>query len=129
MPRNKSFAASPHQSEWDDWGGGSTGAAGGGGGGGGHGGQQRSGNEYTLSQLNASANDKDNFFNRKLVENASRPEGLPPSQGERGCPAGRHAAQAALRRSAAGAPLGVPHPACVDLASACRLRLRWPGRG
>lgn len=52
MPRPRSFAASPHQGqeEWDDWGG--SGA----GGGGGHGGGslnagQRSGSEYTMSQL------------------------------------------------------------------------------
>jgi hypothetical protein len=52
---------------------------------GGHGqgqqGQQRSGSEYTMSQLQASASDKDNFFNRKIAENDRRPEGLPPSQG------------------------------------------------
>ncbi|KAL4447930.1 hypothetical protein ABPG75_005149 [Micractinium tetrahymenae] len=78
MPRNKSFAASPH-ADWDDWG---SGGAGGAGGAGGHGaGQQRTGSEYSLSQLQASAADKDNFFARKQAENASRPEGLPPSQG------------------------------------------------
>lgn len=31
--------------------------------------------------VQASAADKDNFFTRKIAENASRPEGLPPSQG------------------------------------------------
>ncbi|XP_022748248.1 probable ADP-ribosylation factor GTPase-activating protein AGD6 [Durio zibethinus] len=36
---------------------------------------------YTRSQLEASAANKDSFFARKMVENESRPEGLPPSQG------------------------------------------------
>lgn len=36
---------------------------------------------YTRGQLEASAADKDNFFARKLAENESRPEGVPPSQG------------------------------------------------
>ncbi len=96
MPRNKSFAAVHRNSEWDDWGDG--GSAGGGGGprsasgmgsvsshgGGGGGGGHSSGSEYTMSQLQASAADKDNFFNRKIAETANRPEGLPPSQGARG---------------------------------------------
>ncbi|XP_030481316.1 probable ADP-ribosylation factor GTPase-activating protein AGD6 [Cannabis sativa] len=36
---------------------------------------------YTRAQLEASAAGKDSFFQRKLAENDSRPEGLPPSQG------------------------------------------------
>lgn len=36
---------------------------------------------YTRSQLEASAANKDSFFARKIAENESRPEGLPPSQG------------------------------------------------
>ncbi|XP_061339459.1 probable ADP-ribosylation factor GTPase-activating protein AGD6 [Gastrolobium bilobum] len=36
---------------------------------------------YTRSQLDASAANKESFFARKMVENESRPEGLPPSQG------------------------------------------------
>ncbi|KAJ7977099.1 ADP-ribosylation factor GTPase-activating AGD7-like protein [Quillaja saponaria] len=36
---------------------------------------------YTRSQLEASAANKDSFFARKLADNESRPEGLPPSQG------------------------------------------------
>ncbi|KAA8518875.1 hypothetical protein F0562_016351 [Nyssa sinensis] len=36
---------------------------------------------YTRSQLEASAANKEGFFARKMVENESRPEGLPPSQG------------------------------------------------
>ncbi|CAI5465027.1 unnamed protein product [Closterium sp. Yama58-4] len=96
---------------WDDWGDGSSGSqagmrrhqsetsisaghggsgrrsnlvAGGGGGGGGHGMGHHSGstNEiYTREQLEASAAGKESFFARKQAENASRPEGVPPSQG------------------------------------------------
>jgi ADP-ribosylation factor GTPase-activating protein 1 len=80
MPRNKSFAATPAASEWDDWGSGGGGGGAGGAAASGHP-AQRSGSEYTLSQLQASAAEKDSFFNRKIAENASRPEGLPPSQG------------------------------------------------
>ncbi|KAF5747533.1 ADP-ribosylation factor GTPase-activating protein AGD7-like [Tripterygium wilfordii] len=36
---------------------------------------------YTRSQLEASAANKDSFFARKIVENESRPDGIPPSQG------------------------------------------------
>ncbi|KAK7336968.1 hypothetical protein VNO77_17522 [Canavalia gladiata] len=36
---------------------------------------------YTRSQLEASAANKESFFSRKMAENESRPEGLPPSQG------------------------------------------------
>ncbi|XP_076898004.1 putative ADP-ribosylation factor GTPase-activating protein AGD6 [Bidens hawaiensis] len=36
---------------------------------------------YTRAQLEASAAGKEGFFARKLAENESRPEGLPPSQG------------------------------------------------
>ncbi|KAL3682090.1 hypothetical protein R1sor_000112 [Riccia sorocarpa] len=36
---------------------------------------------YTRSQLEQSAANKDSFFARKQAENATRPEGLPPSQG------------------------------------------------
>ncbi|KAJ0987750.1 hypothetical protein J5N97_006106 [Dioscorea zingiberensis] len=36
---------------------------------------------YTLAQMEASAANKENFFARKMAENDSRPEGLPPSQG------------------------------------------------
>ncbi|KAL0555560.1 hypothetical protein IC582_009508 [Cucumis melo] len=36
---------------------------------------------YTRAQLEASAANKDNFFARKIAENDSRPEGIPPSQG------------------------------------------------
>ncbi|KAK9123184.1 hypothetical protein Sjap_012786 [Stephania japonica] len=36
---------------------------------------------YTRGQLEASAANKDGFFARKMQENESRPEGIPPSQG------------------------------------------------
>ncbi|KAL6998323.1 putative ADP-ribosylation factor GTPase-activating protein agd6 [Sarracenia purpurea var. burkii] len=36
---------------------------------------------YTRSQLEVSAANKESFFARKMVENESRPEGVPPSQG------------------------------------------------
>lgn len=36
---------------------------------------------YTRAQLEASAADKESFFSRKMAENMSRPEGIPPSQG------------------------------------------------
>jgi ADP-ribosylation factor GTPase-activating protein 1 len=37
--------------------------------------------EYTRSQLEASAAGKESFFARKMEENATRPDHLPPSQG------------------------------------------------
>lgn len=40
-----------------------------------------SGDIYTRAQLEASAANKDSFFARKLAENESRAEGVPPSQG------------------------------------------------
>lgn len=36
---------------------------------------------YTRAELEASAANKDSFFARKLAENESKPDGLPPSQG------------------------------------------------
>ncbi|KAL2533722.1 ADP-ribosylation factor GTPase-activating protein AGD7 [Abeliophyllum distichum] len=38
-------------------------------------------NIYSQTQLEASAANKEGFFARKMVENESRPEGIPPSQG------------------------------------------------
>ncbi|XP_057722211.1 probable ADP-ribosylation factor GTPase-activating protein AGD6 [Arachis stenosperma] len=38
-------------------------------------------NMYTQSELEASAANKESFFARKMAENDTRPEGLPPSQG------------------------------------------------
>ncbi|CAN8279179.1 unnamed protein product [Cochlearia groenlandica] len=62
----------------------STGARHGGGGGGGggvHGKSKSSEDVYTRSQLEASAAGKESFFARRMAENESKPEGLPPSQG------------------------------------------------
>jgi ADP-ribosylation factor GTPase-activating protein 1 len=36
---------------------------------------------YTRQQLEASAANKEDFFARRMVENQSKPEGIPPSQG------------------------------------------------
>ncbi|KAG1339190.1 ADP-ribosylation factor GTPase-activating protein AGD7 [Cocos nucifera] len=59
--------------------------AGGIGGGGGRGAQparSRSTEDiYTRAQLEASAGNKESFFARRMAENESRPEGIPPSQG------------------------------------------------
>lgn len=38
---------------------------------------------YTRTQYEASAANRDSFFARKMAENGSRPEGLPPSRGGR----------------------------------------------
>ncbi|MCD7453949.1 hypothetical protein HAX54_022761 [Datura stramonium] len=43
--------------------------------------RSRSTDDVTRGQYEASAANKDNFFARKMAENESRPEGLPPSQG------------------------------------------------
>ncbi|CAJ1968334.1 unnamed protein product [Sphenostylis stenocarpa] len=43
--------------------------------------RSRSTEDITRSQLEASAANKESFFARKMAENESRPEGLPPSQG------------------------------------------------
>ncbi len=59
----------------------SSGYGGGGGGGGAPHKSSSSGDLYTRSQLETSAAGKDAFFARKQAENASRPDGLPPSQG------------------------------------------------
>ncbi|XP_022983985.1 probable ADP-ribosylation factor GTPase-activating protein AGD6 [Cucurbita maxima] len=59
----------------------STGDVRGMGGGGVHSRSRSTEDIYTRSQLEASAANKDNFFAKKLAENDSRPEGLPPSQG------------------------------------------------
>lgn len=58
-------------------------SGGGGGSGSGHGPPRTrsTGEMYSQAELEASAAQKDGFFARKQAENASRPEGLPPSQG------------------------------------------------
>ncbi|KAI7846015.1 hypothetical protein COHA_000553 [Chlorella ohadii] len=87
MPRNRSFAASVSSQP--------------------HAPAARSGSEYSLSQLQASAADKDNFFNRKLAENATRPEGLPPSQGGKYVGFGSTPAPRPSSAGAGGAPINV----------------------
>mmetsp|Transcript_34948 Transcript_34948/g.77712 ORF Transcript_34948/g.77712 Transcript_34948/m.77712 type:complete len:472 (+) Transcript_34948:236-1651(+) len=67
---SRTGSASKNMDEWEDWGDNKTNNSG------------FSGkSEYTRSQLEASAAGKESFFARKMQENASRPEGLPPSQG------------------------------------------------
>lgn len=39
------------------------------------------GSSYSREELEASAAGKEGFFARKMAENESRPEGLPPSKG------------------------------------------------
>ena len=68
-------------SSWESGTGGSARGAHGGGGGGGSSSRSGGGGQYTQAELEASAASKDSFFARKQAENASRPEGLPPSQG------------------------------------------------
>lgn len=71
-----------NQSTGDVRGVGGGGTGGGGGAGGAPPSRSRSTEDiYTRSQLEASAANKGDFFARKLAENESRPEGLPPSQG------------------------------------------------
>lgn len=53
----------------------------GGGSGGGGPSRSRSTDDVTRAQYEASAANKDSFFAKKMAENDSRPEGLPPSQG------------------------------------------------
>jgi ADP-ribosylation factor GTPase-activating protein 1 len=59
---------------WGDWGGS-------GGAGAGAGGSGAANGQYSMSALQASAANKEQFFERRMMENASRPDGLPPSQG------------------------------------------------
>jgi len=65
-----------HDDDWDSWGDGGKAPNGGTG----RSANQRS-NEYSMSQLEASAASKDEFFARKIAENANKPDNLPPSQG------------------------------------------------
>ena len=86
LPRPKSFAGVTHTNEWDEntwdeqgtYGGASRGHHS-------HAASEsmlsRESSNYTMSQLSASAANKEDFFSRKMAENASRPDGIPPSQG------------------------------------------------
>lgn len=69
---------SRHADDWGDWG-----ASGGGGSkqGPGANGGFGSGSEYSKAQYMASAAHKEEFFARKMQENQSKPDHLPPSQG------------------------------------------------
>jgi ADP-ribosylation factor GTPase-activating protein 1 len=103
IPRPKSYAGSRTQNaDWDDWGAGGEGGGGGGshsgGGGGGGGNGAPTSNEYSMSQLQASAGAKEDFFARRMAENASKPDHLPPNQG------GKYVGFGS--QPAGGAPLG-----------------------
>ncbi|CAN8284906.1 unnamed protein product [Cochlearia groenlandica] len=95
-------SSSGNNGGWDDWDAGdddsfrsdmrrnqsatdfrSSGGARGGRGGGGVGPAKSKSSEdiYSRSQLEASAASKESFFARRMAENESKPEGLPPSQG------------------------------------------------
>jgi ADP-ribosylation factor GTPase-activating protein 1 len=82
LPRPKTFAGTRNTSsisknvngnDWDDWGdnynGNATNA------------HAQPGSEYSLSDYQASASAKEDFFARRMAENAHRPDHLPPSQG------------------------------------------------
>lgn len=71
----------PVHDDWGDWG--SGGAGGGGGARPGAAPSGRSASAPTRAALEASAAGKDAFFARKIAENSSRPDDLPPNQGGR----------------------------------------------
>ncbi|KAK9169893.1 hypothetical protein Syun_002033 [Stephania yunnanensis] len=84
-----------------------------GGGGGGRGMPARSRSRstedmYTRAQLEASAANKEGFFARKMEENESRPEGIPPSQGGKyvGFGSAPVAGASSRRNDSGGDPLG-----------------------
>lgn len=56
---------------------------------------------YTRQQLEASAANKDSFFARRMAENESKPEGIPPSQGGKYVGFGSSPAPSANRNGAA----------------------------
>eukprot|EP00887_Chlorella_sp_A99_P001350 scaffold14.g1350.t1 len=84
MPRVRSYAGH-RASDWDndDWGDrrGGPGALGSTGSHALGSGAAAGSSEYTMAQLQASAAAKEDFFARQMAANASKPEGLPPSQG------------------------------------------------
>jgi len=87
LPRPKSYAGSrTANNDWDDWGADANSP----------GGRpphaasstqlhttktNGTSNQYSEAQLHASAANKEDFFSRKMHENANRPEGVAPSQG------------------------------------------------
>lgn len=74
---NGSRQAAGGHDEWGDWGDKPAAANGGAGGASGF----SSNSEYSRSQYMASAANKEEFFSRKMQENNSKPDHLPPSQG------------------------------------------------
>jgi ADP-ribosylation factor GTPase-activating protein 1 len=87
LPRPKSYAGSrTANNDWDDWGADANSP----GGRPPHAASSTqlhttngvpTSNEYSLAQLHASAANKEDFFSRKMRDNANKPEGLAPSQG------------------------------------------------
>jgi ADP-ribosylation factor GTPase-activating protein 1 len=87
LPRPKTFAGTRNTSsisnnnngnDWDDWGGNINGTRGNANAANAH---AQPGSEYSLSDYQASASAKEDFFARKMAENAHKPDHLPPSQG------------------------------------------------
>jgi ADP-ribosylation factor GTPase-activating protein 1 len=113
LPRPKSYAGSKTaNNDWDDWGadpnspGGrpthaasstqlhtTNGAP--------------TSNEYSLAQLHSSAANKEDFFSRKMQENANKPEGLAPSQGGKYVGFGSTPAAPPRRSNQGGVPANV----------------------
>ncbi|MED6197179.1 hypothetical protein PIB30_054237 [Stylosanthes scabra] len=114
-PMNGSNGGSKrNDGDWDDWGtddsfggdlrrnqsAGDVRSVGYGAGGGGVAGRSRSTEDiYTRLQLEASAANTESFFSRKMAENESRPEGLPPSKGGKDVGFGSSPAPTASQRS------------------------------
>lgn len=65
-------ASAKNLDDWGDWGDNKPAS---------NGSKFSTGSEYTRSQLEASATGKESFFARKIAENATKPDHLPPSQG------------------------------------------------
>jgi ADP-ribosylation factor GTPase-activating protein 1 len=82
--------------------------SGGGGSGGGIPARSKSSQDiYTRAQLEASASNKESFFARKMADNDSRPDGLPPSQGGKYVGFGSTPAPVAPRNNSQGDVLSV----------------------
>mmetsp|Transcript_9445 Transcript_9445/g.28713 ORF Transcript_9445/g.28713 Transcript_9445/m.28713 type:complete len:480 (-) Transcript_9445:182-1621(-) len=82
MGSSRNTSKAKAEDDWgEDWGDDKGGNGSGGGDGGGGGGGFSSKSEYTRSQLENSAAQKETFFARRMEQNASRPDHLPPNQG------------------------------------------------